>query len=359
MRIILNLSFLLLSFAARADFSIAPRYEYIAGRGELANRLILKSKMNASAGPFGIYMEGFGEVEGTNEPALIRRSQSQAYLQEAYIELKLDSIFIRAGRQAMRWSESWSIPSLDVWTGRRLNRLLLDPLSEQLTHSTGMSVSYASKIFGIDLVAVSELSEYIYPEPYPRTLIKNENNDASYGGRIKLDTNGFGLSAMGAQLIQKSHYGVSANYAFSSIVPKFEFGTSHDRTKGLLTNRDEYFTTIGCDIFLGNVILLPQITVYDFGNLKNRSNDYQSAYYFSFQWNPNKHDIQTQFFYNSTSKDSYSSLSYGYNWSDYFTTAGFVQNYEGSDGGLYNLYEDITGGFVAGIRLELSGNLAF
>ncbi len=353
------LFFVLFSLGARADFSLAPRYEYISGNTELANRLILKSKFNANAGPFGIYLEGFGDFDGATEAAAIRRSSNQGYLQEGYVEFKLDSIYIRVGRQAMRWSESWSIPSLDVWTGRRLNRLFFDPLSEQLTHSFGMSFSYASQSFGLDLVAVNELAEFIYPEPYPRTLATNEDNDNSFGARIKFDLGGFGFSAMAAQVLKKGSYGMSANYAFEKFVPKFEFGGSHDETPGLITNQDEYFSTFGCDIFLGSVILLPQITVFDFGNLRNRNNDYQSAYYLSMQWNPNKHDLQTQVFFNTTMQDSYASLSYGYNLTDYFTMSGFVQNYEGSDGSLYKSYKDMTGGFVAGVRFEFTGNLAF
>ncbi len=354
------LSFLLLiSTGAQADLTFSPRYEYVAGADELVNRFILKSKLNANAGPLSVYVEGFGDFDSSPSATGARRSPQQGYLQEAYLEFKHNSFYIRLGRQAMRWSETWSVPSLDIWTGRRFNRLYFDPLSEQLTHSTGASFSYASQVFSLDMVVVNELAETTYPEPFPRTLSDNPDHLTSFGGRAKLNMGGFGFSAIGAQVVEKKTYGLTANYAFDRFVPKFEIATSHDDGVLVLNRRDEYFSTLGCDIFLGNVILLPQVTFYDFGALYQRNNDFQSAYYLSLQWNPNRHDLQAQVYFNSTTQDSFASLSYGYNISDYFTLTGFVQNYHGYDGSLYNTFQNITGGFVGGLRAEFSGNLPF
>lgn len=339
---------------ARADLTAGARYDYIQGKEEeLANRLIVKSKLNGNLGPFGIYAEGFGEFEGNEDQAFIRRSPSHGYLQEAYFEFKLDSFFVRVGRQALRWSESWTLPSLDVWTGRRFNRLFFDPLADQLTHSTGASFTYAKDNFSLELVGIGELAENFYPVPIPDS---EPEKNTSFGGRVKWNWGGFGFSAMSAQVLKKNYYGVTGNYAFDTAVPKFEAGYVNDTTAGLPMKRDAAFYTLGCDIFWGNWILLPQVSVFDVNGLTK--NETQTSYYLSGQWNPNRHDVQLQIYRNATNEDSFMSASYGYNVTDYFTASAFVQNYDGLEG-LYQIYHEITGGLVMGVRLELTGNLAF
>ncbi|WP_415063330.1 hypothetical protein [Bdellovibrio sp.] len=342
------------SIAARADLTGASRYEYIRGKEEeLAHRLIIKSKLNSNLGPFGIFVEGFGEFETNEDQAFIRRSPSRGYLQEAYLEFKKDSFYVRVGRQALRWSESWSLPSLDVWTGRRWNRLFFDPLADQLTHSTGVSFSYTTENTSLDLVGIGDLAETFYPVPIPE--VENEKN-TSFGGRFKWNVAGFGFSAMSAQVLRKNLYGVSGNYAFDSAVPKIEIGYVDDTTPGLTVKRDQMFSTLGCDLFLGNWVFLPQVTYFEVNTAQGT--DHQTSFYASAQWNPDRHDVQVLFFQNPQSKDAFMSASYGYNVTDYFTASGFVQNYAGQEG-LYKFYEEITGGLVVGLRLELTGNLAF
>lgn len=342
--------FLLLFFAtvtARADLTVAPRYDYILGKEqELANRFLVKSKLNSSVGPFGLYLEGFSEFEGNEQQRELRRSAPRGYLQEAYFEFKLSSFFVRVGRQALRWSESWTVPSLDIWTGRRWNRLFFDPLAEQLTHPTGASFSYAKDDFSLDLVGIGEVAETVYPEPLPEVKV---DKNTSFGGRAKWMVGGFGLAAMTAQSQGKNYYGFSGNYAFDQAVPKFELGTSHDGT-------EQSFATLGCDVFLGNWILLPQLSTYEVKGLLGKET--QSTFYLSVQWNPDRHDVQLQAFHNLKTEDSFVGASYGYNLTDYVSISGFVQNYQGNQG-LYKVYEDLTGGTLFGVRFEVTGNLAF
>lgn len=339
---------------AKADLTGSARYEYVRGsEEELANRVIVKSKLNSNLGPFGIFVEGFADLEGNEDQAFIRRSPSKGYLQEAYFEFKLESFFVRVGRQALRWSESWSLPSLDVWTGRRFNRLFFDPLADQLTHSTGASFTYAKDTFSLELAGIGELAETTLPVPYPE--IENEK-DTSFGGRAKWTLGGFGFSATMAQVLKKHYMGLTGNYAFDTAVPKFEIGQAVDASLAAPLKKDTNFGTLGVDLFLGNWIILPQVSTFEVN--QGTESEYQTSYYLSAQWNPNRHDIQVQVFQNSTTQDSFMSASYGYNWTDYFTILGFVQNYAGQTG-LYQVYEEITGGPVVGVRMELSGNLAF
>ncbi|MGE9743295.1 hypothetical protein [Bdellovibrio bacteriovorus] len=355
MRFLVLLALLMISPWARADLVFAPRYEYIRGQeDELANRLILKGKLNSNLGPFGIFIEGFGDFEGNEDQAYIRRSPSKGYLQEAYLEFKLDSFYVRVGRQAIRWSEMWSLPSLDVWSGRRWARLFFDPFQDQLTHPTGASFSYARETWSLDLVGIGDVAESTYPIPAPEPV---EEKNTSFGGRLKMDVKGFGLSLVSAQILNRNHYGFTANYAFETAVPKFEYGYVDDTTLPDTIKSDRSFGTVGMDLFLGNWVVLPQVTAYEVNTLTGTQT--QVSYYVSAQWNPNRHDVFFQLYQNDTTKDLFVNASYGYNWTDYFTSTIFAQSYQGKDGGLYDMYEEITGGYVVGLRLEFTGSLPF
>lgn len=347
--------------AARADFSIAPRYEYIAADNEeFANRLIIKSKLGANKGYFGFYLDGFAEFDQNKVESALRRSPDRGYLQEAYLEFKKNSIYIRAGRQALRWSEMWVVPSLDIWTARRWNRLYLDPLSEQLVHPTGVSFSYARQSFSLDLVGITNLAENTYPEGVPPAAPPDA--DQTNGGvRVQLDLGGFHFSGIGAKQEQKYLYGVGVNYAFDAFVPKLEVGGRTDNSPTPLYDRpQEWFAAAGADVFLGNWIFTPQVTVFDYGDLRQKSGDPQSIYYLSGQWKVEPHDFQISGFTNPVNQDYFWSVSYSYNLSRYFSAGGFVQDYYGEKGSLQYLYRQLTGdGLVAGVRLELTGDWAF
>lgn len=330
---VLFLFFWLAPRFSHAELILAPRYEYIGGKYELANRLQLKSKLSWSYKDFSFYAEAFGETDGAASARKYGRTTNRGYLQEVFLEYKWKSFYVRVGKQAMRWSESWSLPSLDLWTGRKFNRLFFDDFPNQLNHSSGILTSYASKNFSVDLVGVTDVAENEFPSAYPYTPPPKKN---SWGGRAKWNLKGFGLTALAARINEKNSVGGGLNYAFESFVPKVEYGTLQERS---------VFSTLGCDFFLGNWILLPQVTFAD-GS---------STYYTSLQWNPNKHDLQAQVFVNPQTKDSFASLSYAYNWTDHLSTAAFVQQYEGSQPGLYSIYKDIVGGtgLASGVRAEL------
>ena len=344
-----------------ADFSLAPRYEYISGNGEeLANRFIIKSKLNINRSYFGLYVDGFAEFDENKTEYEFRRSPHRGYLQEAYLEFKRKSIYIRAGRQALRWSEMWVVPSLDIWTARRWNRMYLDPLSEQLVHPTGISFTYANRNLSIDLVGITNLAENSYPVPVPEAVAAGEN-ETNLGARAQLDFKGFHFSAIGAKQEKKYIYGVGANYAFDSAVPKIEFGARHDTSATPLYERhQESFAAAGVDVFVGNWILTPQVSVFDYGDLRQKSGEPMQIYYASAQWKVEPHDFQAMGFTNPVNKDYFWSLSYGYNLNRYFTAGGFIQEYYGENGTLHWLYRQITGeGIVAGLRIELNTDWAF
>lgn len=343
--------------ASAASLILTPRFDGIQGKDPLAERLILKAKATAEMGPYSFYFEGFGEAESDPNQAKIRRltnGTSGAYLQEAYVEFKLDPFFLRAGKQAMRWSEMWVVPSLDVWTGRRWNRLLYDPQPEQFDHSGGVSASWATEVFSADVVVVTEPGRDTLPLPLPEH-IEEKSENLSGGTRLKFNWGSFTLNLVGARAGVKDVGGLSANYAFEKVVPKIEFGHIHDNSLiPIREKRDDDFSAIGADIFLDQWTLQPQVTLFDFGDLSKNSTDYQSILYLSGTWQSGKHDLQLQTFGNTSNSDFFFNLLYGYNFRDWFSAAVFVQNYQGTDGGLLTLYKTITGGWAGGMRLEMN-----
>lgn len=347
---------------ARADVSLSPRYEYIAGQDfELADRLIIPGKLNWTQGSFGIYLEAFAEFDANRTESEIRRSPNRGYLQEGYLEYKNGPIYFRVGQQALRWSEMWIVPSLDIWTGHRWNRLFFDPLAEQLVHPIGASFSYATQSFSLDAVGITQLAESTYPEPLPETISTGPTNSPNGGLRVQSDGKGFHFTEMAAKQNLQYIYGLGVNYAFDSFVPKLEFGLLDDHSVTLIYGKEFlHLASFGVDVFWGNWTFVPQVSFFDFTTVPGYNNQVQSAFYISGQYKVDPHDFQAQAYFNSVTKDSFWSLSYSYNLTNHYSLGGFVQEYYGEDGGLYTIYREITSnGAVAGLRFEATGDLPF
>lgn len=337
--------------SAAASAVLTPRLEGIQGGDPLARRGLLRAKANADWGPYSVYVEGFGEAETEADRRRERRLGTGVFLQEAYVEFKLSSFYLRAGKQALRWSEMWVTPSLDVWTARRWNRFLYDPQPEQFEHSGGVSATYAIEGFSVDAAVISEMARSTFPEPLPEFL-EEKSVEVSGGLRVKFDVAGAGFSLVGARHGMKDTSGVAVNYAFESFVPKLELGRVHDRSIFPLGLEDDRFVALGVDVFLGEWTFQPQATWSGFDGP-----DYQALFYFSGTWQRNRHDLQFQTFGNTISHDFFFNLFYAYNWKDWLQTGVFVQDYDGRDGGLFDVYRQATRGWLAGLRLEF--NLGF
>lgn len=315
-----------------------------------AERALIRGKFNVDHGPFSVYVEGLAEGETLADRREERRLRgSSAILQEGYVEYKASSFFLKAGKQAMRWSDMWVTPSLDVWTARRWNRFLFDPQPEQLEHSTGVSASYAVEGFSADLFAVSELARSRFPEPLPE-FATPESRSGNGGARVKWEAGGFGFSVLGARAGMKDIAGGAVNFATENFVPKLEIGRAWDRTPSLMPGSDGSFVAGGVDVFSGAWTFQPQLTVFDF----SRAGGAQTIVYLSGTRSTEKHDLEIQSFVNTVTHDSFFNAYYGYNWKDWFQTGVFVQNYDGVDGGLFTLFKRLTGGPVYGVRLEFN-----
>jgi hypothetical protein len=345
-----------------ADIMIVPKYEYIQNKNStLASRELAKLKVNYLGGPFGFYLEGFAEAENESKQRDIRRVPNRAYLQEGYLEAKYKNFYVRAGVQAQRWSEMWVTPSLDVWTGRRWNRLFFDPLAEQLTHPAGVLGSFAGEVFSVDVFLVDHSGENIYPSPLPETPVVVNRQDLYGGLRVKGNIGGYGFSLVSAQSEFQDLLGVSGNYAFDQWIPKLELGSVIKKNDPVLLyekGRDT-FVAIGADLFYGSWTFQPQATFFNFAAADSSGPKGQSLYYLSGTYVRNKLELQMQGTWNEKTKDSFGSMLCGWNWNDIFTSALFVQNYSGEGTALSKVYQDVTRGLVVGLRFEANLGAGF
>ncbi len=342
--------FFLSGGAAWADLSIIARKDYIRSQEqELANRLLLQSSLSTELSLFKLYFDGFAELESISQQRDLRRSPDRGYLQELYLELNWNSLYFRLGRQAVRWSESWTLPSLDIWTARKWNRLFLDPFADQLNHPTGLLMSYAQPTFSVDVFGAKDLATSELPQPLDSP--ESSTPTSPWGIMPKWTLGGFGFSIMYANISSDHYYGASTNYAFESFVPKLEIGQ---------LTQDQKFISYGSDIFYQDLSVFIQLTTSETysDTPEFTARDLATSYYLSISLKPGKHDIQLQGYLNPLTKDQFTSISYGYDLTDYINLSIFAQQYEG-DSGLFQIYNQITKGQVIGLRFELSKSVLF
>lgn len=325
------------------EFTLNPQVEAIEGssrtqalRGIFDGRIFSKIR-NASVG-----FEGFAIADGADRAPDQRRDRNVGYIQEAYLEFKSKSWSTRAGKFPLRWSESWALPSLDIWTARRWNQLFFLPLNYQLVNPTGVLLSYDTSKTSVNYFVNLQPAQDQFPEGIPAP-VRTETQE--HGIKIKKRLGGFDLTGVAAQLRDKNAFGGIASYAFDYFVPKIEGGGDG--------NQDWFFTS-GVDIFVGDFTILPQFTFF---STKFMREYYQRLVYFPIKFTHDPHTIDLQAYGNLDSEDQLYSASYTYSFRFGLQAAAYVQNYWGLTGTLFGLYSKITGGNVYGMRLSFPFSL--
>jgi hypothetical protein len=338
--------------AVDISLSLNPRFDGFAGSGrELGRRSFIKAQGLLQKGPFTLSAEGFAEHDFADTQPLgapeLRRSRDTGYLQEAYIDWNLGSVFVRAGRQPVRWSQSWTVPSLDVFTGRRWNRLFVDPLSEQLVHPDGVLFSYASAAIEAELFQVVRPAENIMPQPYP---LADRKQESQTGFRVKTSVRGFDLALITYHKPDETMIGGSANYAFDRCVIKTEMGQGRDKRR---------FVMAGADFFLGDLTLSPQLTWFQDPVLTN--NQVEQLAYAPLKYTYERWSFELQYYRNLQSRDEFSGLLIAREFGQWLETdfkiSTFAQSYAGEPGRLFGTFQKLTGGTVYGARLDLNYSL--
>lgn len=338
------------------SFSLNPRFEVVGADGDLfAQRTFLKTQGLVKNGNFGFSFEAFFERDFApgNEfydPALLRKSVSTAALQEAYVDYQLGPVFLRAGRQPVRWSQSWALPSLDIFTGRRWNRLFLDPVPEQLTHPDGILLTYAVADIEAEVFQVIQTAEQIFPEPLSNLDRKQEPQT---GLRVKTRMHGLDLQLISRFRDADTLVGASASFAFDCCVIKLEAGQSADR---------QGFVVSGIDVFQsiwgGELTFAPQVTWFQdpiLTNLEVETIGYVPLRYAIGSWS-----MELQYLGHLQKRESFASAvvsrDLGEIWRTAFKLTGYAQTYQGETGRLFGVYEALTGGNVYGARLDLNSS---
>lgn len=319
-------------------------------------RLVVQSDLLFKFEKFQFYIDGFAETDGADEIQKDwRRAEDNAYLREAYGEFQNGALFVRVGRQSARWSDSWILPSLDVWTSRRFERLFWEPLSFQLSHSSGFFLSYAKPQWSLDAAVVWDPSRDSYPKPFARHLDAKESQGFNGGLRLKMDVMGVQSSLVAAQSLDQQTFGFGLNYAFDHWVPKMEAGTTYNNIEDdMIINRSLNFASLGFDFFYNSWTVTPQVTYFENENPYLKT-DPQTVYYLLAMYDSTYHQFQVQGFTNDLESSNYGSIEYTYKMNSQWSMTGFLQNYYGYD--LSSLSTQVykeTGGSFVGARLQFN-----
>ncbi len=331
------------AWAWNTDLNLNPRAEWIGSkRADQATRGLLIGRADLSDGALSLAVEGFVEAEAETDRARERRSERVAELQEAYVDYRMDAFFIRVGRQPVRWSQSWTLPSLDLFTERRWNRLFFDPIPEQLVHPDGILVTWAGAGASVDAFANLSPAVPRYPRPLPEGPAREL--DPEGGFRLQYKLGGLDTSWVYKRADEISTFGTSLSFATDLAVWKLEAG---------LTGAKDGFAAIGVDFFFGDLSILPQVTRFLDEVVTNDRNEHIG--YLPIRYVAGRNSFDFQVYRNFDAFDTFGQVMYSRDITDVFKLSLFAQKYEGRPGRLFGLYQALTeGGTVAGVRLELN-----
>ncbi|MBN8541486.1 MAG: hypothetical protein J0L82_13925 [Deltaproteobacteria bacterium] len=287
----------------------------------------------------------------------IRKSRDESDLNEAWVDLTYDSLGLRVGRQPIRWSQSWTLPSLDLFSGRRFNRFFLDPLLDQLTHPDAIRITKSGKIFeqafDVDLVRVYKSAPIRFAQPVANRE-REDLHETALRASAKIGL--LDLAIIGSHKLEprlgKNEIisGLQGSYAFNDVVVKTEVGNS---------DRDALFLTLGSDWFLDEWFVGPQLTIYRDALLLAATGEaiaYIPVRYTKEKWTFEL-DLLKGFGSPNSQRDLYSSIRVAYEFTSGFTASAGAQTYRGEAGRLLGQAQNLTEEKTIGFRLEYTGGL--
>lgn len=328
-------------FAANSLAStVNGRVEYFQGHEPLAARALIKPTLETQLGRFRFFGEGFLEADAFEKIPYAGDQRAHLVLQEAYAEMDLAPLTFRVGLQAVRWSDSWSLPSLDFWTARRSDRYFLDPLSEQLKHPLGALVRFALSEVELEAFASGRRPVDSVPNPFG-TAEARTPWEPEGGLRAKFRVQGWDFTPVYAYLGESHHTGFSLSYALQSVVPKFEVGRN---------DRGAFFVVGGADLFVGAWTLLPQVTLYRL--LETVA--LKPVLYFPIRYENGRNAFEAQLL-SVGGQERFWGAEYRRSLNDTLTASFILQDYLGSasvPGPISSFNTLVSGGVIAGLRLS-------
>ena len=279
----------------------------------------------------------------------LRKSRREADLSELWFDASFESFGLRVGRQPIRWSQSWTLPSLDILTGRRANRLFFDPLIDQLTHPDALrltkTISIGSQTIAAELVRVYAAAPNRFAEP-----LKNVDRVDNHETAVKISSRfgSFDVGLLASYRFEPRVHkddvisGLFGSYAFEDFVFKFEAGNS---------SRDAAFEMVGTDWFWGDWIFGPQVT-FSRDPLLGTSES-ETLVYIPLRYSGNRWIFELDFM--QAIRNRFVSIRVGRELFEGLMLSVAAQDYRGSSQSLLGQAEALAGGQVYGLRLEYSG----
>jgi hypothetical protein len=340
-RLLLSLASLTTIASARGGVSASAtvRLEHLQGREPISSRASMKPVLDLSGGPFRLHGEGLLEADALDKIPYADKQRARFLPQEGYLDIDLSPLLLRLGMQALRWSESWSIPSLDFWTARRWDRYFFDPLADQLKHPIGGLMRYSSPELEFEAFASVLTPEDSYPYGLNQKTEEWKWRAPDAGGRIRARLDGWDFSPAYAYVRGKHNYGFSINMALDNVVPKLEVGA--DDTKA-------FFIVAGVDVFIDQWTLTPQVTVYR----ASPEADTDRSFYLPLRYESGRNLVEYQML-SSESGDVFWGAEYTRSFNDIVSASVFLQDYQGLGNGLVSSFNTVVdSGWIGGLRLK-------
>jgi hypothetical protein len=337
----MNLRSAVLAFTSIASLSVSAstvtgRIDAIQGREPLALRASVKPIFDFSRGRLRLHAEGLVEADAYRRLPYSDGDRGRVLFEEAYLETDLAPFTLRLGLQPLRWSESWSVPSLDFWTARRWDRYFLDPLPEQLKHPVGALLRYSSR--DIEVEAFASVRTPQDSLPGGRGELEEEWRTEG-GARAKFRVQGWDFAPVYASARQVQNYGFSLSYALETAVAKFEVGRNDE---------EAFFVVAGADLFLGEWTLLPQLSFYR----ATPTSFSERIVYIPIRYEIGRNKWEFQML-STESGEVFWGSEFGRSLNDTVGVSVFLQDYQGQGGGLISSFNtEVDSGWVTGLRLS-------
>ncbi|MEO5666696.1 MAG: hypothetical protein ABIR96_01420 [Bdellovibrionota bacterium] len=316
--------------------TVSGRLDFIQGREPLSARASVKPELDFSSSRFRFHGEALLEADALDKLPYSDGQRARALLQEAYVEADLSPFTVRLGLQPVRWSESWSLPSLDFWTARRWDRYFLDPLADVLKHPIGALIRYSSQDVELEGFASVRTPTDSFADGVGEV---SQEWRAEGGARAKFRVQGWDFSPAYAYVRKTDSYGFSLSYALASAVPKLEVGGN---------DRDAFFVIAGTDFFMGEWTLLPQLTFYR----ATPDSQTERILYLPIRYEAGRNTFEFQML-STESGEVFWGSEFGRDFNDSIGASVFLQDYQGSGTGLISSFDThVDGGWVTGLRLK-------
>ncbi|MCS6838753.1 MAG: hypothetical protein NZ480_07895 [Bdellovibrionaceae bacterium] len=272
-------------------------------------------------------------------------------IQELYYETKTsEASLIRMGVTALRWSESWLLPSLDVWTMRRWDRLFLEPFGETLIHPGGILFRTAHSPIEFDFFWQTHRPTSRLPVPL--TVPTNGGNYQSYDPSNATGIKAGFLSDLHRFSVVFKHdfsenkfdFGIDYSYPFDHLVFKSELGQ---------TQNSEKFFSAGLDVFIEGLTINPQITVVQKPTMTLSPQEQLLLYYLYLSKDMSKHNIELTVFVQENTDNYFLNFSWNLQWSKNLILSLITQKYFGKENVLLVTSNQMNFSDFVGLRFEV------